>query len=220
MNILKTSRKCLSWLVGVALLTAPAMTSATLFSISISGLTLTGLGSCGHAPLGCADPVNYPPGGDVNGPYDQVFLVATGALSYDIGLPGSVSVSQTYIFNPGDTGAGSVGYTEYFSLGRDVTVSDGNQTLTQTLNQTGSLLVGMIEDTLTIDPSELLVFSFAGGNLSLRLNGTSITAGIDPEGIIEGEARLIPAPSSLVLMGLGLAGLARRTGRGLGRPQR
>ena len=90
-------------------LALPAEGATFSFTVSIDGLSLSGLGTCSDAPDGCTDLTNNPPGEDSNGPYDQLMLDPTGTLLYDnVSSPAILSISQTYTFVPGDTGAGSV----------------------------------------------------------------------------------------------------------------
>lgn len=196
-------------LAVAALLAAPVAATAATLTVSIDGIALYGVGSCVYAPSGCTDP-NLPPGYDADGnAFDQVMLVPT-AIPVSSNAS-SVGLGQTYVFVPGDTGAGSTGFNPSFSLDRVITVSYGTASLTQTLIQSGDILVGVYEDTLTIHASDALVFNLAplgfSHLLTLRLGLATVTAGIDPVGVVPGEIVLnaIPAPPTLLLLAIGLA---------------
>lgn len=204
----------LSGLMAATLLAAPMAAQAATLAVSIDGIFLAGLGSClNAAPLGCTDPA-FPPGQDSNGYYDQVTLIVA-STTVDSSAT-SATLGQTYIFVPGDTGAGSTGFDQTFSLDRNVQVSYGTQSITQTLVQSGDLLVGDLADTLTIHASDPLSFDLSAlgltGILTLSLGETSVTAGIDPEGVVPGQIDVSPAPAppSLALLIPGLGYLASR----------
>ena len=197
------------------LIAAPLAAPAAMLTLSIDGIALTGLGSCLHAPSGCTDP-GLPPGHNGNGDFDQVSLTAT-STNIDSSTV-SATMAQPYVFAPGDTGAGSTDFDEIFSLNRNVRVSYGGQNITQTLVQSGDILVGEIADKLTIHASAPLVFDLSAlglaGTLTLTLGSTSVTAGIDPEGTVPGQIDVnpIPAPPTLALFAAGLAAIGRRRG--------
>ena len=203
-------------LLTAMMLAVPTAARAITITVSIDGLFLHSLGICSNAPGGCTDLINIPPGFDPgNGfPYDQVTLIPKIDTA-DYALPDTVTFMQDFVFNPGDTGAGSVGFMDVFSLARNVTVTEtGFLPIAQMLSQTGNVLVGMFEDDLTIDASDTLVYQLNSGELSVRLGGAFLRAGIDPPGALEVEVNFtaadIPLPTTLALFGLGLAGLAAR----------
>jgi len=184
--------------------------SAVQLTITVDSKFLSGLGECGRAPGGCTDLVNIPPGGDSNGPFDQVTLIVTNFF-VDTAVPGSLSFNQPYQFVLGPTGAGSVGFEDAFQLDRTVTVSDGGAIHSfGTLVQSGNLLVGMFEDTLTIHDSSPLVFSLPDGQLTITMNGVSVATDADLAGEILGQAVFVPLPPALVLFGTGVLALMRR----------
>lgn len=208
--------RSLSGWATAALLAMPLAVSAATLTVSLDGLALYGLGACGHAPDGCTD-ASAPPGQDSNGnAYDQLMLIAT-AIPLDSSVR-SVGLSQTYVFVPGDTGAGSTDFTDMFSLSRSITVSYGGASITQTLLQSGTVKVGLYEDTLTINASDALLFNLAplgfASTLTLKLGLATVTAGIDPIGLVPGQIVLneIPAPPTALLLAAGLAALPRRGG--------
>lgn len=207
-------------LMAAALLAASAAAPAATLVIQIDGIAFTGLGSCLKAPSGCTDLANLPPGEDVNGPFDQVELFAY-STSVSSTTTSTINLGQNYVFVPGDTGAGSTAFLDPFSLNRNVTLSlsvsnPSYPPLVQQLIQDGTLLVGLYEDTMTINTSNLLSFDLTQlgltGTLRMRMGLTSVTAGIDPEGIVPGTVTLndIPAPPTLALLAAGLAGMAVR----------
>ncbi|MFM8332851.1 MAG: hypothetical protein ACKN9T_14300 [Candidatus Methylumidiphilus sp.] len=212
------SRKRLGLMDAVALLAASAAAPAATLTIQIDGVAFTGLGSCDKAPSGCTDLANLPPGGDVNGPFDQVELFAY-STSVSSTITGTINLGQNYVFVPGDTGAGSTAFLAPFNLNRNVTLSlsvpnPAYPPLVQQLIQDGTLLVGLYEDTMTINTSSLLSFDLTQlgltGTLRMRMGLTSVTAGIDPEGTVPSTITLneIPAPPTLALLATGLLGMA------------
>ena len=210
-------------------LSAPMAATAVMITVSIDGFSVSGLGRCdfagdltpGHAAThphpACTDLINIPPNGDGGGPFDYLTLDPKSDTA-DYTLPDTVTFLQDFVFNPGDTGAGSLGFIDFFSLARNVTVTEiGFAPITLMLTQTGNLLVGLLEDDLTIDPSDTLVFHLNSGDLTVKLGGAFLRAGIDPPGQIEVQVDLtptaVPVPSTLALFGLGLAGIAIRRRR-------
>jgi len=213
-------------LLTAAVFCAPATAPAMQLTVSIDGIFLSGLGLCTDIPAafgGCIDLATLPIGiNPDNGlPYDQVSLAATGPVTVDIAVPGSETFDQPWVFIPGDTGGASYSsdYHFFFDLDRNITISDGIQSITQTIHQQGDIIVGDFEDTFTIhasDPLEFVFNSFAPGQKLLVSMGTATaTAGIDPDGTDTGTMSInaIPVPSSLALFGLGFTGLAFRRRR-------
>ena len=165
-------------------------------------------------------------------PFDQV-IVGQVALLIDVTGTGPISFPdpQPFVFVPGDTGLGSLGLTFSFNLARGITVCETvtptvtNCLASQMVNQPFTLTVGMFEDTLTIDDSDPLLFDLAGlnisglvGTLSITLAGQLLVAGDDPPGDLQPNGSFnapaaVPLPSTLVLLGLGLAGLGFRRSR-------
>jgi hypothetical protein len=206
--------RLLNALLVAGLLLAPMAASAVSITININGALRDGLGTCSAAPSGCTDPINIPPGSDGNGLFDQVTLNPFSTV-VDSAV-GTAVISQSLVFNPGDTGAGSDGFQDFFNLNRDASISDGITTIHKTLLQSGDLLVGMNADTLSIYASTPLVFILSDlnpsltGTLTLSLGAFSLTAGIDPPGDIPGEINVnaVPTPSTLALFAVGLAGFS------------
>jgi hypothetical protein len=207
-------------LLAAILLAASTETTAATLNIQIDGVSLTGLGSCLRAPSRCTDLANLPPGGDSNGAFDQVELFAY-STSVSSTISSIINLGQNYVFAPGDTGAGSTAFLDPFSLNRNVTVSlaapnPSYPPLVQQLIQGGTILVGLLEDTMTINASDLLTFNLTQlgltGTLRMQMASTSVTAGIDPEGIVPGQVSFdaIPTPPTLALFAIGLAAMPFR----------
>ncbi|HTP96596.1 MAG TPA: hypothetical protein VMK05_12135, partial [Burkholderiales bacterium] len=126
-------------LLTAAVFCAPATAPAMQLTVSIDGIFLSGLGLCTDIPAafgGCIDLATLPIGiNPDNGlPYDQVSLAATGPVTVDIAVPGSETFDQPWVFIPGDTGGASYSsdYHFFFDLDRNITISDGIQSITQT----------------------------------------------------------------------------------------
>jgi len=218
------SLKLLAPLLTAAALAAPVPASATMLDLKFFPKSLDELGSCLKVlPGGCTDLVGKPPGGDSSGLFDRLTL-SEKTITIDTTVP--TPLSQPFVFYPGDTGAGSLGFVDVFSLDRTVLITGKNAGgtlvgLTQKLSQSGSVTVGMFEDKLNIFEAtmtiDLTIFGLTGSSLVLLFSPAELVAGIDPPGEITGGFRLVgpaavPIPPTLALLALGLiaGGIARR----------
>ena len=213
--------KSLATLLTAVALAAPVPASAIMLDLKFFSKSLDELGSC--VKVGCTDLVGKPPGGDSGGLFDRLTL-SEKTITIDTTAP--IPLSQPFVFYPGDTGAGSLGFVDVFSLNRSVLISGKNAAgapvaLAKQLTQSGSVTVGMFEDTLNIFAAsmtiDLTIFGLTGSSLELLFSPAEMVAGIDPPGEITGGFRLVgpaavPIPPTLALLALGLiaGGIARR----------
>jgi len=198
---------------------------ASALTISIQGLTVQGMGRCGTSMGGtsfeaCLFPLN-------DGPPETQYENDGDPLSPGVGLefdwlildamtesPASTSFtfSQTGHFGPGRTGGiATVPVTYHFDLpARQITATEGSETISQSIVQRIHLTIGMLADTIEIDAIGPIVFDFQNSDdvqVSLNAFGPLEAEG-DPPFEITGQGGPVgqaPAPSALSLFGAALA---------------